>query len=127
MDLIPLEKATEYFPKGNEFWKSLVEHPNYDSYWQKRSILPHLKNVKTNVLTVGGLFDAEDLYGPLNIYSAIEANNPNTFNAVVMGPWSHGDWAQRGDHVQRVGKIPFGANIALTYHCLLYTSPSPRD
>ncbi len=115
MDLVPLEKATEYFPEDNEFWKSLVDHPNYDSYWQKRSILPHLKNIKTNVLTVGGLFDAEDLYGPLNIYSQIEANNPETFNAVVMGPWSHGDWAKRGDHVQRVGKIPFGTNIAQTY------------
>ena len=114
MDLVPLEKAKEYFPEGNTFWKSLVEHPNYDSYWQKRNIAPHLKNIKTNVLTVGGLFDAEDLYGPLNIYSKIEANNPGIFNAIVMGPWSHGDWAKRGDHVQRVGKIAFGANIALT-------------
>ncbi len=115
MDLVPLEKAKEFFPEGNEFWDQLVAHPNYDSFWQKRNILPHLKNIRTNVLTVGGLFDAEDLYGPMNIYSEIESNNPGIFNAVVMGPWSHGDWAKRGDHIQRVGEIPFGTNIALTY------------
>ena len=115
MDLLPLEKAKDYLAEGNEFWDSLVEHPNYDSYWQKRNIIPHLKNIKTNVLTVGGLFDAEDLYGPLNIYSKIEADNPNIFNALVMGPWSHGDWAKRGDHQQRVAKITFGSNIAQSY------------
>ena len=79
--------------QDNFFWKQLVEHPNYDEFWQKRNILPHLKNIKTNVMTVGGLFDAEDLYGPLHIYREIEKNNPDTFNAIVMGPWSHGDWA----------------------------------
>ena len=115
MDLVPLSKAEEFIPQGNFFWEQLVDHPNYDAFWQKRNILPHLKNIKTNVLTVGGLFDAEDLYGPLNIYSTIEANNPDTFNAIVMGPWSHGDWAQRGESVQRVGKLAFGKNIALAY------------
>lgn len=54
----------------------MVDHPNYDTFWQKRSILPHLKNTKPAVLTVGGWFDAEDLYGPLNIYKTIEKNTP---------------------------------------------------
>lgn len=115
MDLVPLETASQHFPKGNVFWEQLVQHPNYDAFWQKRNILPHLKHIKTNVLTVGGLFDAEDLYGALNIYANIESNNPDIFNAIVMGPWSHGDWAKRGDHVQRVGKLAFGNNIAQTY------------
>ena len=82
--------------KDNFFWQQLVEHPNYDEFWQRRSILPHLKDVKTNVMTVGGWFDAEDLYGPLHIYQPIEEKSPNAFNVLVMGPWSHGGWARAG-------------------------------
>ena len=48
------------------------------------------------VMTVGGWFDAEDLYGPLQIYRAVERKNPGIFNMLVMGPWRHGGWA-RGD------------------------------
>jgi predicted acyl esterase len=84
MSLGPMSQAGRLFDDKNFFWKQLVEHPNYDEFWQKRSILPHLKNVKTNVMTVGGFFDAEDLYGPLNIYRELEKNNPDMFNTIVM-------------------------------------------
>jgi putative CocE/NonD family hydrolase len=43
---------------------------------------------------VGGWFDAEDLYGPLAIYRSVEARNPDIFNVLVMGPWSHGGWSR---------------------------------
>ena len=115
MNLVPLTKVEKLMPKNNEFWQQLTEHPNYDSFWQQRNILPHLKDVKAAVLTVGGLFDAEDLYGPLNIYRSLERQNPNMFNALVMGPWSHGDWTKRADDVQRVGAIEFGTGISLDY------------
>jgi uncharacterized protein len=88
-----LKNITEKYHKDNFFWQQIVEHPNYDSFWQKRSLLPHLKNIKPAVLTVGGWFDAEDLYGPLNIYKTIEKSTPNVKNTIVMGPWGHGDWA----------------------------------
>ena len=57
----PLKNITEKYHYDNFFWKQIVEHPNYDEFWQKRSILPHLNNIKPAVLTVGGWFDAEDL------------------------------------------------------------------
>jgi hypothetical protein len=34
----------------------------------KKGILQHLQDIKP-VMTVGGWFDAEDLYGPLNTYN----------------------------------------------------------
>ena len=43
-------------------------------------------------MTVGGWFDAEDLYGPLHTYAAIEEANPGISNVLVMGPWRHGGW-----------------------------------
>ena len=89
----PLKNITEKYHHDNFFWKQIIDHPNYDSFWQKRSLLPHLKNIKPAVLTVGGWFDAEDLYGPLNIYKKIESSTPGAKNSIIMGPWGHGDWA----------------------------------
>ncbi len=114
MSLGPMSEAGKLHDEDNFFWKQIVEHPNYDEFWQKRSILPHLKGIKTNVLTVGGLFDAEDLYGPLNIYREIDKNNPDIFNAIVMGPWSHGDWARDTPNAV-VGKVGFGKNVSAFY------------
>ncbi len=42
-------------------------------------------------MTVGGWFDAEDLYGQLNIYKTIEANSSKAKNTIVMGPWEQAD------------------------------------
>lgn len=114
MRLGPMSNAGKLYDENNFFWKQLVEHPNYDEFWQKRTILPHLKGIKTNVLTVGGLFDAEDLYGPCNIYRSIEKNNPETFNAIVMGPWSHGDWSLQTQFA-KVGKVAFGQRVSEFY------------
>jgi hypothetical protein len=112
-ELGSLSKVSEVY-EGNFFWEQMVEHPNYDDFWQKRSILPHLKEVDHAVMTVGGWFDAEDLYGPLNIYKSIEKNNPQNKNTLVMGPWSHGDWSrERG--TQSVNHIYFGEKISTFY------------
>ncbi len=83
-----------FFQGRIAFWDSLVAHPNYDAYWQKRNLLPHLRGIRPAILVVGGWFDAEDLYGSLNIYQAIEKNNPGADNRLVMGPWAHGGWAR---------------------------------
>ena len=112
-DLGPLKNSEKYYA-DNFFWQQVAEHPNYDAFWQERSILPHLNNIKHAVMTVGGWFDAEDLYGPLNIYKTVERNNPGTFNMLVMGPWSHGDWSQEKGQ-QAVGNIYFGDSISTFY------------
>ncbi len=64
LDIGPLDNVNElYFKNGIPFWDSMLAHPNYDEFWQSRNLLPHLNNVAPAVLTVGGWFDAEDLYG----------------------------------------------------------------
>ena len=54
------------------FWKEIIRHPNYDSVWKSKGIIQHLDKVPNTVATmiVGGWFDAEDLYGPLETYKA---------------------------------------------------------
>ena len=114
MDLGPLKNAnTKYFKDRVTFWNRLAEHPNYDAFWQARNLLPHLKKVAPAVMTVGGWFDAEDLYGALNTYQAIEQQNPEIFNMLVMGPWQHGGWS-RSDG-EKLGNIHFGAKTGLFY------------
>ncbi len=112
-DLGPLKNADKYY-KDNFYWQETINHPNYDEFWQKRSIVPHLKNVKHAIMTVGGWFDAEDLYGPLTIYKNLEKNNPGTYNTLVMGPFGHGRWAQETGHTLH-NNIYFGDSIATFY------------
>ncbi len=81
-------------------------HPNYDQFWQDRNLLPHLKNISASVLTVGGWYDTEDLYGPLSTYASIEKQNPGIENRIVMGPWYHGQWNR--DEGRKLGQADFG-------------------
>jgi putative CocE/NonD family hydrolase len=86
--------APKFFGDSVKFWNDAFAHPDYDDFWKARDPRPFLKNVTPAVMTVGGWFDAEDLYGALHTYEAIEKqNSPSIKNYLVMGPWSHGQWA----------------------------------
>ncbi|PXX29905.1 CocE/NonD family hydrolase [Arenibacter sp. ARW7G5Y1] len=113
LDAGPLSNLDKYYKEDNVFWQQLKEHPNYDDFWQKRGIIQHLENIKPAVMTVGGWFDAEDLYGPLNTYGHIEKNSSN-YNTIVMGPWSHGDWSKETKR-QAIGNVYFGDDISKFY------------
>lgn len=78
------------------FWKDLMNHPNYDDWWKARDARVGCTNISPALLTVGGLFDAEDCYGAWRLYEAIEKQCPSTNNKIVMGPWFHGGWS-KGD------------------------------
>ncbi len=107
LDLGPVRNVeTRIFEGDVAFWTEMAKHPNYDRFWKSRNILPHLKKISAAVLTVGGLFDAEDLYGPFHTYRAIEEQNPGIFNVLVMGPWRHGTWLSRDG--QNLGPADFG-------------------
>ena len=86
--------SPRYLGDSIKFWNDAFTNPDYDNFWKARDPRQFLKNVTPAVMTVGGWFDAEDLYGTLHTYSAIESqNSPSVKNFLVMGPWSHGQWA----------------------------------
>ena len=130
LDKGPLKNLNEYFQYekldaktaenkdriDDYFWKEIVEHPNYDSVWKSKGIIQHLDKVPSSVATmiVGGWFDAEDLYGPLETYKAIEKNGKNNYNTLVFGPWDHGKWASAGVE-NYVGNYYFGDSISLKF------------
>lgn len=114
LDAGPLPNINARHFKGTiGFWNELMEHRNYDAFWQARNLRPHLKNIKPAVMTVGGWFDAEDLFGALNVYQAVEKSSPGTYNILVMGPWFHGGWLRSdGD---AVGNVRFGSKTGAFY------------
>jgi len=99
--------ATRQYTKDIAFWNEMLDHPTYDAFWQARNLRPRLKDVKPAVLTVGGWFDAENLYGALQVFQTVGRQSPATDNRLVMGPWFHGGWERsQGDHL---GPVQFGA------------------
>ena len=130
LDKGPLKNLNEYFQYDkldvktvankdridDYFWKEIVEHPNYDSVWKSKGIIQHLDKVPSSVATmiVGGWFDAEDLYGPLETYKAIEKNGEDNYNTLVFGPWDHGKWSRSGVE-NYVGNYYFGDSISLKF------------
>jgi putative CocE/NonD family hydrolase len=86
--------SPRYLGDSVKFWNDAFSHADYDEFWKSRDPQQYLKNVTPAVMTVGGWFDAEDLYGALHTYESIEKqNSPRLKNYLVMGPWSHGQWA----------------------------------
>lgn len=114
LDLGSVANADKKHLKGQvAFWNEMMAHPNYDEYWKARDTRPHLKNIKSTVMTVGGWFDAEDLFGALNTYKTIEQANPGVQNTLVMGPWFHGGWSRSDGDL--LGDIRFGSKTAAYY------------
>ena len=64
-------------------WRRLVEHPAYTDYWKLQAVDQALLKATREVPTlhVHGLFDQEDIYGPIVAYAALERKdtaNPAT-------------------------------------------------
>ena len=109
----PLSKLTKLMGDSIAFWKDLMTHPDYDTFWKARNTRNFVTNVKPAMLIVGGLFDAEDCFGAWNLYKAIETRSPSTNNRIVMGPWYHGQWASSdGSHL---GYVNFHSNTSFWY------------
>jgi len=106
-----------FFGDSVKFWNDAFAHPDYDDFWKARDPRPHLKNITPAVMTVGGWFDAEDLYGAIHTYKAFEEQNPKTLNNIfVMGPWSHGQWAF--GEAENLGNVYWGINANEKYIAL---------
>ena len=96
-----------YFRDAVPFWDAVVAHGADDAFWRARDLRPRLRDIRPALLTVGGWFDAENLYGTLQVHRAVAGQSPDTAQVLVMGPWAHGGWA-RGPGDQ-LGDIAFGA------------------
>lgn len=107
----PLANAnSRYFKNDIAFWSEAMKHGSYDEFWKARNIRQHLKNIRPAVLTVGGWFDAENLFGALETFKNVEATCEDRPNVLVMGPWRHGGWG-RGDG-ETLGDVHFNSKTS---------------
>ncbi len=101
---------TEYFHSKIPTWNDFTAHPDYDEFWKRQTMIPHIRDVKVPTLNVAGWWDQEDFYGPIRIYEALERHDTRRLNHLVVGPWNHGGWSrQPGD---RLGAITFDSSTA---------------
>jgi putative CocE/NonD family hydrolase len=92
------------------FWRKILEHPSYDSFWQQQAMDKILaaQPLKVPVMLVHSLWDQEDIYGAIAVYKALkpkDTNNDKVF--LVMGPWHHG---QEIEDAYSLGAIKFGSD-----------------
>ena len=103
-------QSEKYFNHKSYIWNEYLQHDTYDAYWKARNIRNHLNNINIPTLVVGGWFDAEDLFGALHTYEAIEKGSASNKNYLVMGPWTHGAWERK--EWSQFGNYDFGSNTS---------------
>ncbi len=93
------------------FWRRILEHPSYDSWWQLQAMDRILgeQPVKVPVLLVHSLWDQEDIYGAMAVYHAIKPKDSGNLVHLVMGPWHHG---QEIDDGSSLGALRFPTNTS---------------
>ncbi len=97
------------------FWNKLASHPNYDSWWQAQAVDKKLaaESIRPAVLLVHGLFDQEDIHGPIAAYHAMEARDAGNDRVfLAIGPWAHGGSNRDGSSL---GAIKFDGDTGLEF------------
>ncbi|GAB3463577.1 CocE/NonD family hydrolase [Massilia terrae] len=96
------------------FWRKVLAHPAYDSFWQQQAMDKILAKQPVTVptLLVHSLWDAEDIYGAIAVYKAIKPNDRDNKVHLVLGPWQHGGGIEDGSNL---GAIKFGSDTALHF------------
>jgi len=93
LDLGPLANVNDYYFKGNSpTWNAFISHHSYDIFWQIRELTRNFGGVSVPTLNVAGWWDAEDFSGSMRIYEALEADDKQNLNYLIVGPWRHGGW-----------------------------------
>ena len=114
MQLGPLSNVnSKYFHGKLPTWNDFVNHPNYDEFWQKQSLIYRLDAPTVPTMHVAGWWDQEDFYGPLKAHEVLEKKDTKNLNYLVVGPWNHGGWGH-GDG-RTLGKVGFDTATAKTF------------
>jgi len=114
LKLGPLSNVNKkYFFNKLPSWNDFVNHPNYDTFWQKQSLSYRLDSPRVYTMNVAGWWDQEDFYGPQKAYEVWEKKDGHHKNYIVIGPWNHGGWA--GGPGKKLGNINFDSSTGETF------------
>jgi putative CocE/NonD family hydrolase len=97
------------------FWRKLLEHASYDTFWRDQAMDKVLgsRPLSVPVMLVHSLWDQEDIYGAPAVYKALEPKDTaNDKVFLVMGPWYHG---QEIDEGSQLAALKFNSDTALYF------------
>ena len=122
MEMTPL-RDYELFKIGAPFFFEWLEHPSYDSYWQKIDIENHHSKINVPALNFGGWYDIFQ-GGTVRNYTGMRAHGAGAVARdgarLLMGPWAHmiplGNLVGEVDYGYRAGSI----SIDLDGHALKF-------
>jgi putative CocE/NonD family hydrolase len=96
------------------FWRKLVDHPSYDSWWQDQAMdrILAAQPLKVPTMLVASLWDQEDIYGAPAVYKALKPKDTNGNLFLVFGPWHHGQEIGDGS---KLGILNFHSDTGLYF------------
>src|SRR5258706_2824517 len=97
------------------FWRKLLEHPSYDTWWQEQAMerILSAQPLKVPTMLVDSLWDQEDIYGAPALYKALKAKDANKDKLfLVLGPWHHG---QEILDASSLGALKFNSDTGLYF------------
>jgi uncharacterized protein len=97
------------------FWRKVIAHPSYDSFWSEQAVDRVLAQEPLTVPTmlVHSLWDQEDIYGAPAVYKVLapkDRGHDKLF--LVIGPWHHGQEIEEADSL---GPIKFRSDTGLYF------------
>jgi putative CocE/NonD family hydrolase len=96
------------------FWRKLVDHPSYDSWWQDQAMdrILAAQSLKVPTMLVASLWDQEDIYGAPAVYKALKPKDTDNNLFLVLGPWHHGQEIGDGS---KLGILNFHSDTGLYF------------
>jgi putative CocE/NonD family hydrolase len=96
------------------FWRKLVDHPSYDSWWQDQAMdrILAAQPLKVPTMLVASLWDQEDIYGAPAVYKALKPKDTGNNLFLVLGPWHHGQEIGDGS---KLGILNFHSDTGLYF------------
>ncbi|UWZ82205.1 CocE/NonD family hydrolase [Occallatibacter riparius] len=97
------------------FWKKVLAHPAYDAFWSDQALDKVLaadfksEGIKVPFMLVHGLWDQEDIYGPMSVYKAVKPFDKENKVYITLGPWYHGQEIAKGSSL---GAVQFPTDTA---------------
>jgi hypothetical protein len=97
------------------FWKKVLAHPAYDAFWSDQALDKVLaadfksEGIKVPFMLVHGLWDQEDIYGPMSVYKAVKPLDKDNKVFLTLGPWYHGQQISGGSSL---GAVRFGSDTS---------------
>jgi putative CocE/NonD family hydrolase len=91
LPVVDLDRAV--LGKENPYWRTWIEHPTNDAYWERANFLDRLRDVDLPVFHQSGWFDGDGIGTKLNYLRM--AGHKRGPQKLVLGPWGHTDEARR--------------------------------